>query len=134
VRSRRPQSRLGWGIAFIAVLVLAVIAVNVYSTYGTQRTVEFTVKHRERTGGDQGKYLVYTDQGVFEDTDSIFYLKFDSSDVYNQLEEGGTYRCDVYGRRFGLFSWYPNIKSCDTLAAPPSEAPPDLPPTAIGGD
>jgi hypothetical protein len=115
--------RFGPGGAIIGLVTLAVIllivgaiAFTAYSTYGTQRTVTFTVNHRERTGGDEGKYLVYTnEEGVFEDTDTIFYLKFDSSDVYNQLREGGEYQCDVYGWRVPLFSWYPNIKSCTTL-------------------
>lgn len=109
-------------IGFVAIAVVVVVLVVggcagcMYTTYGTQRTVEFTVDHRERTGGDEGKYLIYTDEaGVLENTDSLWYLKFDSSDVYNQLREGGRYRCDVYGLRVPLFSWYPNIKHCDTL-------------------
>jgi hypothetical protein len=149
VRPRRPKSKIGFGIAAVAFLVLAFIAVTLYSTYGTQRTETFTVNHRERTGGDWGKYLVYTDKGVFENTDSVFYLKFDSSDVYGQLAEGGTYECNVYGWRVGVFSWYPNIKDCKTIQvapgpgcyenppeceASPNEIPPGLPPKATGGD
>lgn len=106
-------------VAFVALLFVGGCGGCTYLTYGTQRTVDFTVNHRERTGGDDGKYLVYTnEEGVFENTDALPYLKFDSSDVYNQLREGGRYRCDVYGVRLPLFSWYPNIKSCETLEAP----------------
>ena len=120
MRPRRPSSLFGFGIALAVVLVVALVGFTLYSTYGTQRSVEFTVNHKERTGGNDGKYLVFTDEeGVFENTDTIFYLKFNSSDVYNQLEEGGEYRCDVYGWRFGLFSWYPNIKDCETIKEPP---------------
>lgn len=109
-------SVLGLVIVLFVIAFIAVIAVNVYSVYGTQRTVTFTVNHRERTGGDSGKYLVYTnEEGVFQDTDAIWYLKYDSSDVYNQLREGGEYECEVYGWRVPFFSWYPNIKSCKTL-------------------
>jgi hypothetical protein len=149
MRSRRPKSRMGWGIAAVVALVLAFVAVGVYFTYGTQRTVTFTVSHKERTGGDQGKYLVFTDKGVYEDTDALAYFKFDSSDVYGQLAEGGTYECNVYGWRLGLFSWYPNIKDCKTIQvapgpgcyqnppeceAPPNEPTPGLPPAkATGG-
>ncbi len=119
-RARRPQSGMGWGITLIVLLILVGIGTTLYSTYGTQRTVDFTVNHKERTGGEDGKYLVFTDEeGVFENKDAFLYLKFDSSDVYNQLQEGGEYRCEVYGWRFGLFSWYPNIKSCETLKEPP---------------
>lgn len=119
-RRRKPASLFGWGVAAVVLLIAGGFALTLYSTYGTQRTVEFTVNHKERTGGDNGKYLVFTDEeGVFENKDSVLFLKFDSSDVFNQLKEGGEYSCDVYGWRFGLFSWYPNIKSCETLKEAP---------------
>lgn len=116
-----PRSRSGYGgiALLIGIIVFFVLLIGLYSVYGTQRTVTFTVDHRERTGGDEGKYLVFTeDDGVFQDTDSIFYFKYDSSDVYGQLDEGGTYECDVYGWRVPLFSWYPNIKSCEVVKEP----------------
>ena len=115
------MKKFGALIALVVLLFLGGCGLTLYSTYGTQKTVEFTVNHKERTGGDNGKYLVFTnEEGVFENSDSIFYFKFDSSDVYNQLREGGRYRCDVYGWRFGFLSWYPNIKECETLEDPPT--------------
>jgi hypothetical protein len=123
VREQNRLNRVGPGgaviggvIVLVVLAVIAACAVSLYSVYGTQRTVTFKVNHRERTGGDSGKYLIYTDEeGVFQDTDAIWYFKFDSSDVYNQLREGGEYECEVYGWRVPFFSWYPNIKSCVTL-------------------
>lgn len=117
LRNTGPGGALAGLVLVLVVLgIFGAIAVNLYSVYGTQRTVTFTVNHRERTGGDSGKYLIYTNEkGVFQDTDAIWYFKYNSSDVYNQLREGGEYECEVYGWRVPFFSWYPNIKSCVTL-------------------
>ncbi len=57
--------------------------------------------------------LIYTNRGVFQNTDSILFFKFRSSDVYNQIEEKKTYTCTVAGWRFGFLSWYRNIIDCN---------------------
>jgi hypothetical protein len=36
-------------------------------------------------------------------------MKFNSSDIYNQLEKGKKYRIKVYGFRIPFLSWYKNI-------------------------
>jgi len=61
---------------------------------------------------DSSKYLVFTEKEVFENTDALFRLKFDSSDLYAKLNEGGKYTCDVYGWRISFFSMYRNLVSC----------------------
>lgn len=62
------------------------------------------------------KYLIYTkttdgDIEVFEITDSLFPLRFNSSDVYAGIDIGKTYILEIGGSRNELFSWYPNIYS-----------------------
>lgn len=77
--------------------------------------VTFTVSDKERVcdsssnGSQTCRYLIYTDKGVFEDTDSITNGKFNSSDVYGELNRGSKYDAVVYGNRVGWLSWYPNI-------------------------
>ena len=61
------------------------------------------------TQSTTSKYLVFTDNEVFENTDSWLYLKFSSSDLYAKLKEGGTYRVKVAGWRIPFISWYKNI-------------------------
>lgn len=46
---------------------------------------------------------------VFEDTDTLFRGKFNSSDVYGALKEGKTYELTVIGFRVYIFNWYENI-------------------------
>lgn len=64
--------------------------------------------------GQEGKYLIYTvdKQGipqVYEITDSLLKLRFDSSDVYAGIKEGSVYNFEVCGERVRIFSLYPNI-------------------------
>lgn len=60
---------------------------------------------------DTCKFLIMTDKGVFENTDSLINFKFNSSDVFNELQVGGTYNLTVNGWRVPFMSWYPNIVS-----------------------
>ena len=60
------------------------------------------------------KYLIYTIDGddtvrVFENTDTIFHGKHDSSDYYARIRVGETYTFRVVGRRLPHFSRYKNI-------------------------
>ncbi len=98
-----------------AVVLIALFFQHPIIMYATQRHVVATVDSKDRvcTGGKEVtcKYLIYTDQGVFEDTDTLWYWKYDSSDVYGGLRAGQTYTFKVTGKRLGIMSWYPNIIS-----------------------
>lgn len=111
------------GIGALAVLAIAavgaIIALPIYYVKGTEEQVTITIKKTERIvqrGGNDAKYLVFTDSEVFEDTDSILNGKFNSSDLYGQLENGKTYNCKVYGYRMPFFSSYRNLVKCDPVA------------------
>lgn len=81
----------------------------------TQQDRKITVKKTERIvsqDGKSSKYLIYAEDGVYENTDNVFRMKFNSADVYGQLQNGKTYTCDTYGWRVPLLSMYPNIVEC----------------------
>jgi hypothetical protein len=123
------------GVALVTVGLLAGAAYQ----YGTAEDVTFTVRKTERIveaeATDEGsrvtsKYLVFTDRETFENTDTLFYWKWNSSDLYGKLETGRTYRAKVYGWRVPIFSWYRNIVRADLV----THAPPTLGHTpAVGG-
>lgn len=96
----------------IGLIILGVIAIDPILVYTTSTNAEFTVKDKT-TVVSQGhsKYLIYTDNEVYEDTDSVWYFKFNSSDVYSQIEVGKHYNAKVYGLRVPFLSWYKNIVS-----------------------
>lgn len=107
-----PMKTFAFGVS----LVVGVIAFP--SFFYTHMTVEehtITVTDKERVcsttdGNRTCKYLVFTENnGTFENTDSIWHFKFDSSDVYGNFVTGNTYEVVDYGWRIPLFSVYPNI-------------------------
>lgn len=82
--------------------------------YVTKTNVTFTVIEKERVTERRGdsissKYLIFTDSEVFQNTDSIFYFKFNSSDIYVKLKKDHTYEAVVYGWRVPFLSMYRNI-------------------------
>ena len=83
--------------------------------YDTQETITITVKEKDVVISGSGqntksKYLVFTEDEVFENTDCwIPFGKFNSSDFQRKLEVGKTYQVTVCGYRMPLVSGYRNI-------------------------
>lgn len=106
-------------ITAIALVVIPVIAFPVISFSNDHAyTVTITDKERVTTqvaeGQTDSKYLIYGEDEngktyVFEDTDTLFRWKFNSSDVFGALKEGETYELTVIGFRVHIFNWYENI-------------------------
>lgn len=73
---------------------------------------------------NKSRYLIYCensggDTEVYEISDSLFRMRFDSSDVYPNILPGKDYRLDVCGKRVPLLSWYPNIYGYEEINADP---------------
>ena len=103
-------------IAAISLSICLMLSVIYFYQYGTREKVVFIVKNTERvvTGnGDSlsSKYLVFTDKETFQNTDTIFYMKFNSSDIYGAIEKESKYESVVYGWRIPFLSMYRNIVS-----------------------
>jgi hypothetical protein len=106
------------GLALGVVGIAATVSANIY-TYKTSRdTIKIQVKDKERVVQGSGsstrsRYLIYTPGETFEDTDAFFsFGKTNSSDLYGNLDRGGTYQCTVAGWRVHLFSDYRNLITC----------------------
>jgi hypothetical protein len=102
-------------VILLFVLIFASAIVVEIKTSFNDHTYIVTVTDKERINkSDDSYYLVYTkdESGnvhVFENEDIMVRMKFNSSDVQGQLEEGQTYVFTVVGYRIPIFSWYENI-------------------------
>lgn len=105
-------------VTAILLVVIAVIAVPVMNfTNDHKYTITITDKERvtaQSAKDNISKYLIYGEDEngktyVFEDTDTLFRWKFNSSDVYGALKEGETYELTVIGFRVHILNWYENI-------------------------
>jgi len=94
--------------AIIAFIVLAIPIGYTALYYSAKKTMVSTVERKECVG-KEGNYLIYCNNETFENDDLLFKGKFNSSDVYNQIKEGKTYKFVVYGWRVPFFSMYRNI-------------------------
>lgn len=111
---RAHQRQMFWVVVGIIALLFA-IGTYTYFKDIRESTVTFTVTGKTAAGGGSNghKYLFYTNNGTYQDSDNLFYGKFASSDLYGQIRVGQTYTCKVTGFRIPLFSSYKNVISCD---------------------
>lgn len=103
-------------ISIILIIIVLVIGVfipigAVISGYCNEREIEITIKDKYvKNSGKTGKYLIVDkNNNAYEITDLLFKGKFNSTDLYNQLEINKTYTVKVTGARINIISMYPNI-------------------------
>lgn len=97
-----------------ALVVLGLMTASLYPTCSYLREDSVVTRINEtvvKRYGDEDKYLIFTDAGVFENTDAWYRLKFRSSDLQAKIMElkGEEVEITKYGWRFPPFSWYENI-------------------------
>lgn len=91
--------------------------------HGDREEVTAVVTGKERihgsgNGKDAGYYLIYTEDEVFQNADSILEGKFNSSDFQARIHEHKCYRFEVYGWRIPFLSAYRNIASYEEVECP----------------
>lgn len=118
-------------IKYIALLILiGLMFTNLPYQWLTQRTLEHvlikdkqvTTETNKETGKVKSTYLIFTDHGVFRNDDAGWFVKFDSSDFYGNLDTGKTYTLKVYGWRIPFLSMYPNIVRMEEVKPEPAAA------------
>lgn len=100
-------------IGIIIIVIIAVIGINF--TYGNEQNIEITVKDKyiKRYSDNDTYMIVDTNDNAYKITDMLFLGKFDSTDIYNKLEIGGTYKIKTTGYRNNFLSEYPNINEIE---------------------
>ena len=94
------------------VILLGVVGVAscTSSLHFNDTEVIATVTDKESVNSkDNHTYLIFTDKGTFQNEDSLFRGKFDSSDWFGKIKKGETYKFTVIGWRVPFLSLYKNI-------------------------
>lgn len=102
-----------WGCGCVALILGLLIAggivFGVVKNSVRSTVVDTVVKSERIQDGKQSYYLVFGENEVYQNEDSWLNGKFNSSDVYRDIEPGKKYRFEVIGWRWPLMSWYRNI-------------------------
>jgi hypothetical protein len=96
----------------VALVLALVLAGALAYRASAQDRLQVRVKDKQRvceSSGGSCRYLLYTDDGTFQITDSMWFWRFDSSDLYGAIDRGAVYDFKVSGWRLPFVSAYPNV-------------------------
>lgn len=104
----------------VGIIILGIIGVAIYFgtvEYQNKETIEITVKDKYiKRNGDTDLYLVASEEGeTYKIQDLLFKGKFNSTDLYNELEVGKKYKITTTGIRLQYFSMYKNINKIEEI-------------------
>jgi len=103
-----------WSI-IIAIALLIALPIRGWMFYATKTHVTgyHVIKTERVVDGGESKYLIFAQEETLKNVDTWWGLKFNSSDIYGQINAGQTCDFTVTGFRLAFFSWYRNILSAD---------------------
>ena len=101
-------------------VIIAIVAVTggaiftIAANYNEQTYVATVTDKEVKNYKNSSKYLVFTktedgETKVFSVEDSLIRFRWNSSDIYGDIEAGNTYRFTTIGFRFEILSIYENI-------------------------
>lgn len=118
----KRRMKMDWDFVLTMVLAVVVIIVGFMETAAPainkvvdEREVVVTVVDKGiKNHNKNSQYLIYCvdekdETQVFQVSDSLFQMRFDSSDMYPNITVGKTYKFTICGKRVHFLSWYPNI-------------------------
>ncbi len=102
------------------IIILGLIGICIYFCtidYQNEETIEIAVKDKYiKRSGDTDLYLVVSDKGeTYKISDLLFKGKFNSTDLYNQLDINNKYKITITGVRLQYFSMYKNINKIESI-------------------
>ena len=99
-----------FGIYIIILIFLSIIVIVPCTLeYADEKEIEITISDKY-TKGEKGRYfIVDNNDNAYVIKDLFFKGKFNSTDIYNKLKVGCTYKVKVSGIRIHFLSMYQNI-------------------------
>jgi len=96
-------------LLFLLFLTIGIFSIFIFLNYTNGQDRIIHIKSVTNVTGEKVKYLVFTKEGVFENTDRIFIGKFNSSDLQNELMGKKVCKVHTLGYRIHILSEYPDI-------------------------
>ena len=104
-------------ITLIVIMIFIGIFYICFIGYFNKQNLTITIKDKYiKNYKESSRYLIVDEENnTYQITDLLFKGKFNSTDIYNQLEEGRTYKIETTGYRIPIFSSYQNINKIELL-------------------
>lgn len=117
---------IGIFIALAVVVAVGGIIYSIAANYNEQTYVATVTDKDVRNYNNSSKYLVFTktedgETRVFSVEDSLLRFRWNSSDVYGEIDVGKTYRFTVVGFRIEILSMYENIIDFEEISSDSAE-------------
>lgn len=90
----------------LLITILLITVVLIFSEYFNNQEIEITVEDKYiKRGVKTDIYLIVDEnKNTYKITDLFFKFKFNSTDLYNELEKGNTYKVKTSGFRIKILS------------------------------
>lgn len=126
-RSRNGKGSIShwiFGNEWVIFLTIALIAILTTFFFAKTNQQIYIIKVQDayvKNSNSDGKYLINAELEdgsvkVFENTDSFWNWKFNSSDIYARIKPGNTYKIWTAGYRIHFLSCYENILDVDLIS------------------
>jgi len=92
-----PMFKLSIFVAIIFSLFFLGFSYLFFEKSLTEKEISITVINKEKFGNEEGRYLIFTPEEVFENSDNFYHRKTNADMVYKKLERGVRYRVKVVG-------------------------------------
>ncbi len=101
----------------IIIFFIIIIIINIVYTYGTKFEKKITVKEINNlyVYKSSGNFLSDTNNNIYRISNSIFYLFFTSTELYEKIDPNKTYNIKGFGLRIPIIGLYPQIISADLI-------------------
>jgi hypothetical protein len=117
------DSKPGCSVYFVLIIFLLIISgcSSLIMQKGNVETIEGTVTDEyvmRYNDSDYFHIVIETDDGeshILQNKDAMWWGKWDSADVQQEIVEGGRYRLTVAGWRVRFMSWFPNVVEYERL-------------------
>ena len=78
-------------IGLVIIILSLVFGYLFFERFLTEKQVTITVLDSSQFGDEPGRYLIFTKDEVFEDTNNYYHDKHNATEVYKKLQRGKTY-------------------------------------------
>jgi hypothetical protein len=88
-------------LAMFAAAIISIFLISLsylfFEKLISEKEIVITIINKEKFGTEEGKYLIFTPDEVFENFNRFYHRKTNADEVYDKLERGLKYRVKVVG-------------------------------------